>query len=467
MPQKGTHWLQNSDTPTLVMQILCAFLLTVETVFSQKNLVPNGGFDSFEICPSNFGQIVLAEPWQSVQGTPDLFHECSSAPDFRVPSPFLCQNLPARNGAGYTGITVYGTREFIGTILSEPLISGKPYYVRFFVAADEDCLGGPQSFSDAISLMLKRSNDPTGDFETIVENSGHLITETGTWTKISDCYYGRGTERELRIGNPKTDAGSIYETDQPDYPYPENYMFVDDVFLGAFNPFPDTLLLCKGVPTILDATFLESEYQWNTGAKEAILITSDTGRFVVQATIDGCVFRDTVQVVSLPPTSSTALNDTTLCDNESLVLAAPLPGKYLWSNGSTAPQIIVKNAGEYSVTVTNECGEFHFSQKVEAENCRCRVFVPNVFSPNDDGYNDVLEISIGCEHAFTVEQFEIFDRWGGQVFFSKNYPLAAWDGTTKGKKTAPGVYVWYLTYSLNRTGTTRKIVEQGDVTLLR
>jgi gliding motility-associated-like protein len=468
MAQKQTHWLLDSDTSSAAVPILCAFLLTAETVFSQKNLVPNGGFDSLEICPGNFGQIVLAEPWKNAQGTPDLFHECSSAPDYQVPFPFLCQNLPAQNGEGYAGIAVYGTREFIETNLLEPLTGGKPYYVRFFVAADKECQGGlPQSFSDAIALQLKRANDPTGNFETILENSGTLIKETVNWVKISDCYYARGSERELHIGNPKTDAESLYETDQPDYPYPENYMFVDDVFIGTFDPFPDTLLLCEGVPTVLDATFLESEYQWNTGATEAVLITSDTGRFVVQAVIDGCIFRDTVQVISLPPTPSTTLNDTTLCDGESLVLTAPIPGEYLWSNGSTAPQIVVKNPGEYSVTVTNECGEFHFSQKVVAENCRCRVFVPNIFSPNDDGFNDFLEISIGCEHEFTVERFEIFDRWGGQVFASKNYPLAAWDGTWNGKKAMPGVYVWRLTYSLNRNASVRKFTEQGDVTLLR
>lgn len=466
MRQNGANWLLNSDTSAAAVSLLCALLLVGKPVFAQKNLVPNGGFDILELCPNNFGQIVLAAPWQKDQGTPDLFHECSLAPDYRVPQPFLCQNLPAHNGQGYAGITVFGTREFLTTSLSEPLQGGKPYYVRFFAAADKDCKGGPQSFSDAISLMLKRTNDPTGNFETVLENSSQAIKAT-SWVKISDCYYARGTERELRIGNPKTDDESIYETDQPDYPYPENYMFVDDVFLGTFDPFPDTLLLCEGVPTILDATFLESEYQWNTGATGAVLVTSDTGRFVVQATMDGCVFRDTVQVINLPPTNSTALNDTTLCDSESLMLAAPIPGKYRWSNGSTAPQIVVKKIGEYSVTVTNECGEFHFSQKVEAENCRCRVFVPNVFSPNDDGYNDVLEISIGCEHDFTVEQFEIFDRWGGQVFVSKNYPLAVWDGKIKGKKATPGVYVWHLTYSLNRTGTLQKIVEQGDITLLR
>lgn len=467
MVQKRTHNLLISDMSATALLLVCAFGMAAKPIFAQKNLVPNGGFDNLLICPGNFGQIVLAEPWQNNQGTPDLFHECSLAPDYRVPQPFSCQHLPAHNGKGYAGITVYGTREFIETTLSEPLKGGKPYYVRFFAAADEDCLGGPQGFSDAIALMLRRTNNPSENFGTILENSGQVIKDNMGWVKISDCYYAKGAERELRIGNPRSDLESNYETDQPNYPYPENYLFVDDVFIGAFDPFPDTVLRCEGVPAILDATFLEAEYQWNTGDTKAIFITSDTGRFVVQATIDGCVFRDTVTVINLPPTHSTHLNDTTLCDNENLLLTAPIPGDYLWSNGSTTAQTLVNAPGQYGVTITNECGIFPFFQNVMADDCRCRVFVPNVFSPNDDGYNDVLDISLGCDHPFTVEIFDVFDRWGSRVFSSNTFPVAAWDGKQNGQNVLPGVYVWHLTYSLNRNGAQRNITLQGDLTLLR
>lgn len=449
-------------------RFLTLYFLTSTLLIAQKNLVPNPGFDSLKFCPTNYGQVTLAAPWQNGQGTPDIFHECSSASDYRVPNPFSCQNLPAQNGQGYAGITVYGTREFVETNLTEPLEGGKQYYVRFFVAADEDCLGGPRSASDAIALLLKRTNNPAIDnFETIVENSGTIIKDTMQWVKISGCYFARGTEGILRIGNPKLDHESNYETNQPNYPYPENYMFVDDVFIGTFDPFPDTVLLCAGVPTKLDAMFLEAEYQWNTGATEAVLLASDTGRYVVQATLEGCVFRDVVTVASVPSAHSVMLDDADLCDNESLLLTAPLLGRYQWSNGSTAAQTIVKNPGQYDLTVTNECGEFLFSQKVEAADCRCRVYVPNVFSPNDDGSNDSLEVSIGCEYPFEVKRFDIYDRWGSLVFSTKSSPPVAWDGEAIGQKASPGVYTWYLTYDLLRNGTARKITEYGDLTLLR
>jgi gliding motility-associated-like protein len=67
------------------------------------------------------------------------------------------------------------------------------------------------------------------------------------------------------------------------------------------------------------------------------------------------------------------------------------------------------------------------------------VFVPNAFSPNDDGLNDVFEIypNQGADH---ILQFKIFNRWGAVVHDSPDLP---WDGTFNGKKMEAGIYAWY------------------------
>lgn len=430
---------------------------------AQINLVPNPGFDVLEFCPGDHGQLVSAMPWTSQTGTPDIFHTCATSVLYRAPYPYICMYVPPHNGEGYAGITVYGTREFLECNLTEPLQAGRPYYVRFYVAADENCHNQPPGFSDAISLMLRRSGDPNANFEIIAENSGQVITDTMNWTKISRCYYARGDERNVRIGNPKPDAQSIYETSTPDYPYPENYMFVDDVFIGTFDPFPDTMLLCEGMPLSLNATFLTSEYEWNTGETEAIKTVADTGRYIVQASIDGCMMRDTVVVIS-PPAGDLTLGDSLICDDEKIVLTAPLPGTYLWSDQSTSVQNTVDAPGLYSVTVTNECGEFVFHQTLKQDVCRCKVYVPNIFSP-DRG--QLLDISFGCEYEYTLDVFEVYSRWGEPVFTSRDVAGLSWDGHVNGKKLLGGVYVWRLVYTLNRAGKTLKITEQGDVTLIR
>lgn len=75
------------------------------------------------------------------------------------------------------------------------------------------------------------------------------------------------------------------------------------------------------------------------------------------------------------------------------------------------------------------------------------VFVPNAFSPNDDGINDRFEVFPGLEVA-AIRQFQVFDRWGGLVFdgrdsFSVNTE-AGWNGKVKGLPAPAGVYIWKM-----------------------
>ncbi|RME34236.1 MAG: gliding motility-associated C-terminal domain-containing protein [Deltaproteobacteria bacterium] len=95
------------------------------------------------------------------------------------------------------------------------------------------------------------------------------------------------------------------------------------------------------------------------------------------------------------------------------------------------------------------------------------IYVPNCFSPNYDGFNDLFFPFFGCSIDH-VETFEIYDRWGELVFRAQNYDprqvQAAWDGTFRGKAMDPGVFVWYLRYS----STDDTILERtGSVTLLK
>ncbi|HRJ17296.1 MAG TPA: gliding motility-associated C-terminal domain-containing protein, partial [Saprospiraceae bacterium] len=74
-----------------------------------------------------------------------------------------------------------------------------------------------------------------------------------------------------------------------------------------------------------------------------------------------------------------------------------------------------------------------------------RVFVPNAFSPNEDGYNDRFLVFSGSDVSM-VRSFSVFDRSGGMVFrqtdLSPNDPAAGWDGTVRGRHLNPGIFVW-------------------------
>ena len=94
-------------------------------------------------------------------------------------------------------------------------------------------------------------------------------------------------------------------------------------------------------------------------------------------------------------------------------------------------------------------------------------FMPNVFSPNNDGNNDVYTpfLSSSVEEVLS---FAIYSRWGEQVFHVENMepfsPNLQWDGTVNGKVLNPNVFVYRLEVLL-KNGKERTV--SGDLTLLK
>lgn len=91
------------------------------------------------------------------------------------------------------------------------------------------------------------------------------------------------------------------------------------------------------------------------------------------------------------------------------------------------------------------------------------IFIPNTFTPNNDGVNDRFMVK-GL--GFKAESFfiEIFDRWGHSVYTSKDV-TAGWDGSVKGQNPSEGVYI-YKVRIIGANGEGRKEYI-GNVTLLR
>jgi gliding motility-associated-like protein len=94
-------------------------------------------------------------------------------------------------------------------------------------------------------------------------------------------------------------------------------------------------------------------------------------------------------------------------------------------------------------------------------------FIPNAFSPDADGFNDVFLIYSGNSKE-EIQYFEIFDRWGTLIFRKENiHPNATsegWDGTYKGKNAPNGVYIWQAQILENGLKKTKL---SGDILLNR
>lgn len=96
------------------------------------------------------------------------------------------------------------------------------------------------------------------------------------------------------------------------------------------------------------------------------------------------------------------------------------------------------------------------------------VNIPNIFTPNGDGKNDFFEIQVG-KGVKQVTSIKIYDRWGELIHEENNVlPSGAyagnWDGTFKGSKLNPGVYVYMINVEFSDK---REILYRGSITLIK
>ncbi|MGK0387613.1 MAG: gliding motility-associated-like protein [Maribacter sp.] len=140
----------------------------------------------------------------------------------------------------------------------------------------------------------------------------------------------------------------------------------------------------------------------------------------------------------------------------------------IWCNRCIKPMASPVNTTEYILTVINpETGcIIKDSMTVFVEKPR-NIFIPNVFSPNEDGKNDQFTI-FANQGIRNIKSMKIFDRWGELVFADQNFPPNSldfgWNGKLNGEPMNMAVFVYIIEVEFLDNYT---ILYKGDVTLLR
>ncbi len=96
------------------------------------------------------------------------------------------------------------------------------------------------------------------------------------------------------------------------------------------------------------------------------------------------------------------------------------------------------------------------------------IYVPNAFSPNGDGTNDIFMIYSDSKSVVKIKSFLVFNRWGETVHqyfnFSPNDPAFGWNGFHRGEELNPAVFTWF---ALVEFIDGRLELYEGDVTLMK
>jgi len=187
----------------------------------------------------------------------------------------------------------------------------------------------------------------------------------------------------------------------------------------------ERMALCENnMPLEIDASQYSATYLWNTGSEAAKLSVYEKGEYWVDVTVGKCTKRDTVDVFFQSTPVIDLGEDIRLCDGQVVRLDAfNEGGNYIWQDGSDLSFFDVSQNGRYLVEVNvNGCINTD-TISFEYYYCQPKLEMPNVLTPNYDGFNDKL---VPKKNENIVSMYtSIYNRFGKKVFETDN-PLIEW-----------------------------------------
>ncbi len=378
-----------------------------------QNIVKNPSFEEYTNCPEGPRSMVSEnslKDWTTVSTTfPAVYENLCGYFD-----PFTASRN-SHTGNGRVGIVCYGwenfmwadgtvsfndTRQYIQSKMIEKMEKDKIYFAQFFISP-----GRTAEFIADYALhfsptLIPQQTDKKSDFPPLPLKP-HITSDSIITQKLV------WTE----INGCYTAKGN------------EEYVVV-----GNFKTDDDT----RHIKIV--------------GGKEGVMAANFDDISVVQVDKfpDGnillCEKRDSINLIKFCP----------MCEFKS-------------ASGDTSTAFIASNVGEFKFTASFDKCKFKKEFIVKVEDCTTYdVFIPNIFSPNEDGNNDALQL--GVPSVFDYQKLQIFDRWG-RLLFTSTKKADEWDGRFNGQQLGPGVFMYVFRYKDTRTGEEKTKV--GDVTIIR
>ncbi len=219
-------------------QILLLLIFLIYSILADaQNLVPNPGFEEFNVCPPNTSVNTLGIPrikeyikfWEdndisSFGASSDFFHTCAN---------IYNSNIGPANGNGHLGGYAYSSnnyREYIQAPLKIPLCKGRTYRVKLKLASSR----GARRNVDRIGVYFSKGRFTPPNAQAVALNpqvetpTREFITNETRWREFTMTFTNTGGDEDhLSIGNFRTNANTNFVGSNASYS--QAYIYVDDV----------------------------------------------------------------------------------------------------------------------------------------------------------------------------------------------------------------------------------------------
>jgi gliding motility-associated-like protein len=283
--------------------------------------------------------------------------------------------------------------------------------------------------------------------------------------ETENMYIDAGIIVEWHTGE-STSLIQVEESDE--YSYEVNIngcAFGDTVFVTVDN-LPVIELgadrsICEGDTLLLQ---IATSGTWNNGIVSSSYAITAEGLVTVTATNGTCEATDFLNVSLIPLPQVELGEDIIRCKDDDIELSANglETLTYIWSTEEIGQNITADTTGIYTIEVSNECGSAVDSISVTIEECSEYVYIPNSFTPDNDGINDVWKPVV-----YNLPGYElwIYDRWGTEVFYT-NDETKYWTGNIRGGEyyVEPGIYLYHFKFVVDEFDVK---LQKGMVTVVR
>ncbi len=217
-------------------------------------------------------------------------------------------------------------------------------------------------------------------------------------------------------------------------------------------PFGTGQIICPGTDTASIGFQNQALlYDWNNGSETSSIHVTSGGQYIADVSNPDGSCTDTYffNISETAYSFHVPFQEDTLklCEEGSRYINPAFIGfPYNFPDGSTGYSYFMEESGILTVTYSDGCYDYEASSVVLIEPCLCPLFVPNVFTPNEDGLNDIFRPVSDCP----VESFQmkIFNRWGQEIFVTEDISRG-WNGHSPNEDyyASGGIYYYIIQYT--------------------